>query len=97
MASYPSRRAAQVVLSGGQLIEYSGWRDGLEVHNSPINLRFSTVREARSQDRRFLFEVITTQTKRIYQATSDAEAKQWQRAIANSIESLLNGCARLAD
>lgn len=99
------------VLAGGQLAEYTGWKEGLEVvggflhqecrqgypeprsqqHGTPINLRFATVRESRNVERRFCFEVITPQTRRVYQATSDEEVKSWIRAIANSIESLLNG------
>jgi Arf-GAP with SH3 domain, ANK repeat and PH domain-containing protein len=80
------------VLAGGKLAEYTGWRAGLEVHGTPINLRFATVRESRAPDgRRFTFEVLTPQVRRIYQATSDDEARQWIQAISNNIESLLNG------
>ncbi|KAL8284117.1 hypothetical protein RQP46_004866 [Phenoliferia psychrophenolica] len=37
------------------------------------------------------FEVITPQSRRIYQAQSDQDAKDWVLAISKSIESLLNG------
>ncbi|KAI8969101.1 putative GTPase activating protein for Arf-domain-containing protein [Mycotypha africana] len=79
------------VLSGGQLHEYSNWKKQLEPHIEPINLSFATVREARNSDRRFCFEVITPQIRRIYQATSEEEAQSWIRTIHNSIEGILNG------
>ncbi|KAI8087764.1 uncharacterized protein B0P05DRAFT_569700 [Gilbertella persicaria] len=79
------------VLSGGQLHEYSNWKRQLEPHIDPINLRFATVREARNSDRRFCFEVITPQLRRVYQATSQEEAYNWIGTIHNSIESVLNG------
>lgn len=80
-----------VVLAGGQLCEYAD--DKLELNNTPINLRFATVREARTQDRRFTFEVITPSLRRIYQATSTEEAQAWLKTIANVIQSLLDGQA----
>ncbi|CAG8499105.1 13175_t:CDS:2 [Ambispora leptoticha] len=79
------------VLAGGQLCEYSNWKKQLETHNEPINLRFATVREARGIDRRFCFEVITPQYRRIYQATSAEDMNSWVTVISNAIESLLNG------
>ncbi|RHZ52572.1 hypothetical protein Glove_460g5 [Diversispora epigaea] len=79
------------VLAGGQLCEYSNWKKQLETHNEPINLRFATVREARGADRRFCFEVITPQYRRIYQATSAEDMNSWITVISNAIESLLNG------
>lgn len=78
-----------VVLAGGQLCEYAD--DKLELNNTPINLRFATVREARTQDRRFTFEVITPSLRRVYQATSTEEAQAWLKTIANVIQSLLDG------
>lgn len=79
------------VLAGGMLSEYTGWREGLELHGTPINLRFATTRESRNAERRFTFEVITPAMRRVYQATSEADMREWIRAITNSIESLLNG------
>ncbi|CAG8653164.1 11959_t:CDS:2, partial [Acaulospora morrowiae] len=79
------------VLAGGQLCEYSNWKKQPETHNEPINLRFATVREARGADRRFCFEVITPQFRRIYQATSAEDMNSWITVISNAIESLLNG------
>lgn len=69
----------------------------MESHIDPINLRFATVREARNSERRFCFEVITPQIRRIYQATSQEEAQSWIRTIQNSIESLLNGTSSSAN
>ncbi|KAI7893934.1 uncharacterized protein EV154DRAFT_500470 [Mucor mucedo] len=79
------------VLSGGQLHEYSNWKRHLETHIEPINLRFATVREARNADRRFCFEIITPNFRRMYQATSSAELSSWIATINNAISSLLNG------
>lgn len=78
-----------VVLAGGQLCEYAD--DRLELNNTPINLRFATVRGARMQDRRFTFEVITPSMRRIFQATSAEESQSWLDTIANVIHSLLDG------
>ncbi|CAO3614031.1 unnamed protein product [Cunninghamella echinulata] len=85
------------VLSGGKLHEYSNWKKLLESHIEPINLRFATVREARNADRRFSFEVITPQLRRIYQATSQDEMLSWINTIQNAIESLLNGTGTSLD
>jgi hypothetical protein len=79
------------VLSGGQLYEYSNWKRHLETHNEPIHLRCAAVREARNADRRFCFEIITPQFKRIYQATSNEELACWIATINNAISGLLNG------
>lgn len=79
------------MLSGGQLHEYSHWKSQLQTHIDPINLRFATAREARSAERRFCFEVITPQFRRVYQATSQEEMQSWVITINNAIESLLNG------
>jgi Arf-GAP/SH3 domain/ANK repeat/PH domain-containing protein len=78
-----------VVLAGGQLCEYAD--DKLELSGNPINLRFAAVREARTQDRRFTFEVITPSLRRVYQATSTEEAQAWLKTIGNVIQSLLDG------
>ncbi|KAF3904072.1 hypothetical protein ABW21_db0202960 [Orbilia brochopaga] len=47
-----------VVLAAGQLCEYSNWKEKLDLHNEPINLRMASVREARNQERRFCFELV---------------------------------------
>ncbi|KAI7882916.1 ArfGap-domain-containing protein [Lichtheimia hyalospora FSU 10163] len=85
------------VLSGGQLHEYSNWKGQLQTHIDPINLRFATAREARNTERRFCFEVITNQFRRIYQATSHEEMQSWIATINNAIESLLNGMGSSVD
>ncbi|KAI8385687.1 hypothetical protein BD560DRAFT_443716 [Blakeslea trispora] len=85
------------VLSSGLLYEYSNWKKQLESHIEPINLRFATVREARNVDRRFCFEVITPNLRRMYQATSEEELASWMATINNAISSLLNGMSSVVD
>ncbi|KAL7336172.1 hypothetical protein PS15p_201537 [Mucor circinelloides] len=85
------------VLSGGHLHEYSNWKKHLETHIEPIDLRFATVREARNADRRFCFEVITPNFRRMYQATSNEELSSWIATINNAISSLLNGMSSSTD
>ncbi|GAA5899413.1 uncharacterized protein JCM6883_005212 [Sporobolomyces salmoneus] len=81
-----------VVLSEGQLIEYDRWSDSLSVHGTPINLRYATARISKQGgERRFCFEVLTPQLRRVYQATSEEECSAWVTAISKSVESLLNG------
>lgn len=80
-----------VVLAGGQLCEYSNWKEKLDLHNEPINLRMASVREARNQERRFCFEVITPQYKRVYQATSEDDMSNWITAINNAVKGMLEG------
>lgn len=53
----------------------------------PIDLRMASVREARNAERRFCFEVITPQFKRIYQATSEDDMSNWIRSINNALQS----------
>ncbi|KAF9127045.1 hypothetical protein BGW39_006171 [Mortierella sp. 14UC] len=80
------------VLSEGHLHEYSHWKKGAAMlHNEPINLRISTVRPCRNQDRRFTFEVITPKFRRVYQATSAEDMNSWINVISNAIQSLLDG------
>ncbi|GAA5957522.1 hypothetical protein JCM3765_001167 [Sporobolomyces pararoseus] len=81
-----------VVLSEGTLVEYDRWSDALSVHGSPINLRYATARISKQAgERRFCFEVLTPQLRRVYQATSEQECSEWVTAISKSVESLLNG------
>ncbi|KAK9370268.1 hypothetical protein V1509DRAFT_617259 [Lipomyces kononenkoae] len=84
-----------VVLAGGQLFEYSNWKQSLELHNDPIKLKMATVREARGTDRRFCFEVITPQYRRIYQATSEEDMFSWINMISNAITSTLEGTSSM--
>src|SRR5690606_30230231 len=67
------------------------WKQKLDLHNEPINLRMASVREARSSDRRFCFEIITPQYKRVYQATSEEDMNNWISAINNAMKSTIEG------
>ncbi|CAN6612928.1 hypothetical protein TRVA0_005S01816 [Trichomonascus vanleenenianus] len=81
-----------VVLAEGKLCEYTNWKQGVvDLHNEPINLRVALVREARNSDRRFCFEVVTPNYKRVYQTTSEEDMQAWIRAINNGITSSLEG------
>ncbi|KAK9458797.1 uncharacterized protein V1516DRAFT_643472 [Lipomyces oligophaga] len=80
-----------VVLAGGQLCEYTNWKQSLELHNDPINLQMASAREARGTDRRFCFEVITPQYRRVYQATSEEDMHSWIRVISNAISNTIEG------
>lgn len=84
-----------VVLDGGRLCEYTNWKQGLDLHNDPINLNVALVREARNAERRFCFEVVTPSYKRVYQATSDEDMMSWIRAINNGISSSLENSAAI--
>lgn len=80
-----------VVLAGGQLYEYSNWKQKLDLHNDPINLKMASVREARNSDRRFCFEIVTPQYKRVYQATSEEDMNTWIGAINNAVKCTIEG------
>ncbi|KAL5360813.1 hypothetical protein BJX96DRAFT_75374 [Aspergillus floccosus] len=80
-----------IVLDQGKLTEYSNWKQKLDLHMDPIDLRMASVREARNAERRFCFEVITPQYKRIYQATSEEDMGNWIRAINNALQSAVEG------
>jgi Arf-GAP/SH3 domain/ANK repeat/PH domain-containing protein len=62
-----------IVLDQGKLSEYTNWKQSLELHMEPIDLRMASVREARNADRRFCFEVITPHFTRVYQATNEED------------------------
>ncbi|KAM0721997.1 hypothetical protein Q7P37_002923 [Cladosporium fusiforme] len=76
-----------IVLDQGRLSEYVNWKDKLDLHMDPIDLRMASVREARNSDRRFCFEVITPQFTRVYQAPSEDDVKSWIGAINNALQS----------
>lgn len=57
----------------------------------PIDLRMASVRQARDADRRFCFEVITPQFKRVYQATSEEDMSNWISAMNNALQSAMEG------
>lgn len=78
-----------IVLDQGKLAEYVNWKDKLEPHSDPIDLKLASVREARNSERRFCFEVITPHFTRVYQAPSDEDVKSWIGAINNAIQKAL--------
>ena len=80
-----------IVLDAGKVSEYSNWKQRLDPHNDPIDLRMASVREARDAERRFCFEIITPQYKRVFQATSEEDMKNWISAINNAIQSAVEG------
>lgn len=82
-----------IVLDQGKLSEYSNWKQKLDLHMDPIDLRMASVREARNAERRFCFEVITPQFKRVYQATSEEDMNTWITAINNALQSAVEGRA----
>lgn len=83
-----------IVLDAGKLSEYSNWKQKLDLHMEPIDLRMASVREARNAERRFCFEVITPQYKRVYQATSEDDMSNWISAINNAVQSAVEGRGR---
>ncbi|MCJ1307906.1 hypothetical protein MMC25_001554 [Agyrium rufum] len=80
-----------IVLDQGKLSEYSNWKERLDLHAEPIDLRIASVREARNAERRFCFEVITPSYKRVYQATSEDDMSNWINAINNALQSAFEG------
>ncbi|KAF2015922.1 ARF GTPase-like protein activator [Aaosphaeria arxii CBS 175.79] len=76
-----------IVLDQGKLSEYTNWKQKLDLHMDPIDLRVASVREARNAERRFCFEVITPHYTRVYQATSEEDMKTWIAAINNALQS----------
>ena len=75
----------------GRLSEYSNWKERLDLHMEPIDLRLASVREARNAERRFCFEVITPNYKRVYQATSEEDMNNWISSINNALQSAVEG------
>lgn len=80
-----------IVLDQGKLSEYSNWKQKLDLHMDPIDLRMASVREARNAERRFCFEVITPSFKRVYQATSEEDMINWITSINNALQSAMEG------
>jgi Arf-GAP with SH3 domain, ANK repeat and PH domain-containing protein len=80
-----------IVLDQGKLAEYSKWKQKLDLHMDPIDLRMASVREARNAERRFCFEVITPNFKRVYQATSEEDMNSWITSINNALQSAVEG------
>ena len=82
-----------IVLDQGKLSEYSNWKQKLDLHMEPIDLRVASVREARNAERRFCFEVITPQFRRVYQATSEEDMTSWIMSINNALQSAVESRA----
>ncbi|KAI9745476.1 MAG: hypothetical protein M1818_001010 [Claussenomyces sp. TS43310] len=80
-----------IVLDQGKLSEYSNWKQRLDLHMEPIDLRMASVREARNAERRFCFEVITPQYTRVYQATSEEDMSSWISSVNNALQSAVEG------
>jgi Arf-GAP with SH3 domain, ANK repeat and PH domain-containing protein len=80
-----------IVLDQGKLSEYTNWKQKLDLHMDPIDLRVASVREARNAERRFCFEIITPQFTRVYQATSEDDMKAWIATINNALQSAVEG------
>lgn len=77
-----------IVQDGCWLREYSNWKQSMDLHNEPINLLTASVRETTASDRRFCFEIITPQYRRVYQATSEDDQRAWIASITQGIASL---------
>ena len=60
----------------------------------PIDLRMASVREARNAERRFCFEVITPQYKRVYQAPSEEDMHSWINALNNALQNAVESRSR---
>jgi Arf-GAP/SH3 domain/ANK repeat/PH domain-containing protein len=84
-----------IVLDQGKLSEYTNWKQSLELHMEPIDLRMASVREARNSERRFCFEVITPQFTRVYQATNEDDMKSWIAAVNNALQSAVESVGKI--
>ncbi|KAJ4984669.1 arf gtpase activator [Stagonosporopsis vannaccii] len=83
-----------IVLDQGKLSEYTNWKQSLELHMDPIDLRMASVREARNADRRFCFEVITPQFTRVYQATNEDDLRSWISAVNNALQTAVESAGK---
>ncbi|ORY00015.1 centaurin-beta-2 [Clohesyomyces aquaticus] len=84
-----------IVLDQGKLSEYTNWKQKLDLHMEPIDLRMASVREARNAERRFCFEVITPQFTRVYQATSEEDMKTWISSVNNALQTAVEGTGKI--
>lgn len=82
------------MLDQGRLSEYTNWKQSLELHMDPIDLRMASVREARNADRRFCFEVITPQFTRVYQATNEDDLRSWISAVNNALQTAVESAGK---
>lgn len=82
------------MLDQGKLSEYTNWKQSLELHMDPIDLRMASVREARNADRRFCFEVITPHFTRVYQATNEDDLRSWISAVNNALQTAVESAPK---
>jgi len=79
------------VLADGWFQESSSWK--VDPNNSKpskrVDLRFCTAKEAFKSERRFCFEIISPNSRRLYQASSAEDVKTWLTVIQRAIESSL--------
>lgn len=78
-----------IVQDGCWLREYSNWKQSVDLHNEPINLKAALVRETTAVDRRFCFEIVTPYYRRVYQATSEEDQRAWIASISQGIANVL--------
>jgi Arf-GAP/SH3 domain/ANK repeat/PH domain-containing protein len=78
-------------LDQGKLSEYTGWKEKLDLHMEPIDLRVASVREARNAERRFCFEIITPHFTRVYQAQGEDDMRNWINSINNAMQNAVEG------
>ena len=84
-------RKVWCVVSDDNLHEYSDWKKKMENYHI-LPLKLTTVREAKTSDRRFCFEIISpTFGRRIYQAIGDEDMRAWVNVIQSAIENQLIG------
>lgn len=74
-----------MVISSGVLSEYLQYKSGPK-NGSTMDLRTCTVKPAFKAERRFCFELISPQTKRMFQTTSEEETGIWMQVIQRAIE-----------
>ena len=75
-----------IVLDQGKILEYSNWKEKLDLHMDPIDLLMASVREARNSERRFCLEIVTPRFTRVYQAQSEEDMKSWIAAINAALQ-----------
>lgn len=78
------------VLADGWFQESATWK--IDTNSKPpkrIDLRFCAAKEALKAERRFCFEIISPNSKRLYQASSAEDVKTWLAVIQRAVESSL--------
>ncbi|KAK9761772.1 hypothetical protein K7432_013082 [Basidiobolus ranarum] len=85
------------VISKGQFSEIINWKKKPDAHKASISLKLSSVRQVPDAERRFCFELVTLQERRLYQALSYEDMADWINVLKNAIESQLNGTGSSPD